>query len=180
MNTTPDDRLLPHRLRQSSFRKYENTITKIVNTFPKVVVVPSGNLAAITIAARLRDAMLSLHTYGWPSSVNMAKFLDNYSDIKVSHRGASIVVGSREEIRRYDAVIPIELGSTAEELASLTDKIKKVDRHGFKFVCELVSDKTCGKVRVECNDADEPFTQSLEMLFDVRIDKQPDNSYIIS
>lgn len=77
---------LPSRLRESSFRKYENFIAEGIKNFPQHTTFPapaSGKPNLTTFCARFRDALSSYKTYKWPSKVideeKFKKFNDNIS-----------------------------------------------------------------------------------------------------
>ena len=104
MNPTNTNNL-PSRLKESSFRRYENTIQHAITEFPEVIIYKENDLgiSCSTFASRLRDAMASLVMYRWTSEViNMDKFDELYSKIKVSHVIPNIVViGSLESIKQF-------------------------------------------------------------------------------
>jgi hypothetical protein len=62
--TTP----LPHRFRESSFRRYETIIHDAVRAFPEPLKIRCAlyDLSSITMSCRLRDAMKSFATHKWP------------------------------------------------------------------------------------------------------------------
>ena len=108
MNPT-DNKNLPSRLRESSFRRYELTIQAAVASFPNVIEISEKHAVAtvnlVTFASRLRDAMASLAVYHWTSEkVDMDKFDEVYPKLKVSHvMPDRVVIGSAENIKSYYA-----------------------------------------------------------------------------
>ena len=103
MNPT-NNKNLPSRLRESSFRRYEQHIQTAVASFPNVIVISEKYGASlVTFASRLRDAMASLVMYHWESQIiDMDKFDEIYPKLKVSHvMPDRVVVGSAECIKEY-------------------------------------------------------------------------------
>lgn len=84
---------LPHRLRESTFRRYEPTLKTAVDKFPLVVRVdPSSyGLSASTVACRLRDAKFSLLKYHWETTLNVAKFRNIADQFAVHQREDGMV-----------------------------------------------------------------------------------------
>jgi hypothetical protein len=94
---------LPPRFRESAFRRYEHVISQIVHAYPQAVSFhPQRDFhqSPVTFSNRLRDAITSLHRFGWPSNdIDMAKFLANHHDYVVSERGVDVYVGSRTALK---------------------------------------------------------------------------------
>lgn len=88
---------IPPRFNEASFRRYEPFITSAMLVLPSELDIHCREqlgLSPETVSCRLRDAMRSLHTYNWQTSVNMLKFAEYYSQLEVArkHTDAGIVV----------------------------------------------------------------------------------------
>jgi hypothetical protein len=106
MNTTHNT---PYFLRETEFRKYEHIIAEVVNQYPKICVFESYPLAVQTFGCRLRDAMKSLYTYKWSSSlIDVQKFLEIRHLIVVGPSQDAIYVGPRHVVKRmFDNKSPL-------------------------------------------------------------------------
>jgi len=93
---------LPHRLRETSFRKYETVLAETVKRWPAPITVSPKeiDLSPTTYSARFRDAILSLQQYQWADTVvDMARFCQIADDIVVSHQGDLVIIGSAETVK---------------------------------------------------------------------------------
>lgn len=111
--TCPSSQSLPHRLSEKSFRRYEEVIANAVDAAPQIVTIDPKqfNLAATTITARLRDAILSYYKYNWSSTmIDRRKFADIY-------RWPGIVVSQRND---GNIIVGTPLSVAAEDVKPLT------------------------------------------------------------
>lgn len=101
--TTTSFGSLPHRFRESSFRRYEQTIRDAVNAWPQVCVFNplTVGLQPITFSNRLRDAKTSLLQYNWKTDVDVEKLLRIREDFIVAERGDLVLTGSKETLKTY-------------------------------------------------------------------------------
>lgn len=116
---------VPPRFTEEAFRRYEPFITHAMNVLPSEYDIharSSLGLSPETVSARLRDAMRSLKTYAWPTSVNMTKFLSLYDTLEVARKrsDAEIIVirlkASRAiEPRKQLAAIEVLLNGTPKQ-----------------------------------------------------------------
>jgi hypothetical protein len=170
-NTTMPD-LLPHRFRESQFRRYETHIAELVKCFPNVVEWTT-KLSPITFSCRLRDAMTSLKKNGWKSSlIDIPKFLSIHSQIDVAEHNGKIYSGSTESLKVFFAK-PIPANAQPESPTSPT-KIQRIvlpDSHSLKALCELLSKKVLlGPFQLDtCNgfSITPDLANALESTFDV-------------
>lgn len=178
---------LPSRLSERSFRHYELIIARAIEAFPNITVVdPDGS--PITYSARLRDAMLSLATYNWPTAVvNTEKFHAIYNvDLKkrlihVSHRGSQIFIGS--DTIPDDDVIPqpaveVKPLATTQYPPAVRPLTLVADDMQIVLICQMASQRLLS-APVTVRDLTEARARELEMEYDVRIDKNPDGTYTI-
>lgn len=91
MNITKE---LPHRFRESTFRRYEPLIAQALAQWPNPLVLPPRvDIAQETLCCGIRNAMRSLHENRWASDIiDMADFDANYATIEVARVGADVVV----------------------------------------------------------------------------------------
>ncbi len=113
---------LPYRLTERCFRTYEKIIEHAVNVMPsRFNIPPVPGRSSATVEARLRDALRSLHTYKWGTSVNMQKFNEYYPQLMVTRDGEDVVI----ELRRRNDPAVLSPRTTAELLVS-RDKVSEV------------------------------------------------------
>lgn len=97
MTTTED---IPPRFTEASFRRYEPFIHSAIAILPSALEIdPRGSLGLSpeTVSARLRDAMRSLHTYRWTTSVDMVKFNEYYQALEVARKDNLVIVRLKEK-----------------------------------------------------------------------------------
>lgn len=162
---------LPSRLRETTFHQYEDDIALIVRSFPTVVnIVPRKSIQ--THVARLRDAILSLSKFNWPTHViDIEKFKKIVDEIKVSHNNDSIFAGSRGTLKAMSACPPPPTEHfilSAPKIANITEA---------KILCKLIAD---GGVPIATilGLSDYDITM-LEENYDVSIKRNPDQSCTI-
>lgn len=119
---------LPHRFRESSFRKYEHFLTQAVNAYPKTIAVwpRSLGLSPVTFACRCRDAITSYKQHRWDSTINAAKFREVADLLIVSERdNGSILIGSREAMMTPRHTAADYIAATDTPVLTLTTKAEK-------------------------------------------------------
>lgn len=96
-----DQSFLPSRYREANVRRYARDIARIVARWPAVTPIdPLVYMSsAITVVARLRDAIVAYQRYNYESPYfDRTAFLAVADQIQVSHRGDTIRAGSREAL----------------------------------------------------------------------------------
>lgn len=88
---------LPHRFREDQFRRYEKVIEQVVTSYPSANLFDPAPFRSTTFACRLRDAMSSLLTHHWATTVDVKRLSEIRSDITVSEvTGGKVYVSSRQ------------------------------------------------------------------------------------
>lgn len=177
MTTTAIDNL-PSQLTEASFRKYELTIQAAVNRFPQVIKIKAKDMdvAPTTYAARLRDALTSLFTYKWKTSVDMNKFLGIRLHVGVSHdhKNNQVIIGSKTQLRNYDqeeSTPPIHI-SADEVTIQVTTLEQKL------LLCELSAAKSFAK-RIKIFGLNIDDITFLEGKYDVGFKLIEDGSHLL-
>ena len=125
---------LPGRLRESSFRTFEDDIAAIVNQWPCAVPFTDFHgLSINTFSARLRDSLTSFHQFHWPSDkVSYADFCVIRERIIVKQLSSGkVLAGSKEEVdavaEQEPMVDPLEevRGSSVAIVFEVTDAVEK-------------------------------------------------------
>lgn len=99
--TVDKDSDLPFCLRESTFRLYEPFIAEAVNHYPDHITINPAPLRASTVAARIRDAMLSFERFNWQSSLlTWEDFATNRKLLVVAHGDSNVVIGPRATISK--------------------------------------------------------------------------------
>jgi len=111
---------LPWRFRESSFRKYEQSIASIVKSWPLPVVFHPTS-SPETFSCRLRDAIKSLREHQWPTTILMSQFFAICDEIVVGVRGDTVIAG------------PESVFNTRNQL----DLFGPVEQSRFTFVNQL-------------------------------------------
>lgn len=88
--------ILPHRFRETSFRRYEPYIRQIVVAFPQPIIFDPSPLSPVTFSCRLRDAMTSLSRYDWQTDVNKPKFQQIHPHLSICEYDGKIIARSRK------------------------------------------------------------------------------------
>ena len=111
---------IPQRFSEAAFRRYEAIITQAVAVLPsRFTFHPHDlSLSAETVAQRLRDAMRSLSTYRWNTTVNMVKFDKAYGTLQVKREGDELVIARRGEDKQA------ALSATSPDLIEITNPTK--------------------------------------------------------
>lgn len=117
---------LPQRLRESTFREYEQIIKLAVDNHPKAITLkPRGS--TLTFIDRLRASKQSLRQYRWITSIDMTKFELVFDDLIVSHNAdANTVsfgpkVSVSEQISVDDILMPMSDEDTLTQLLEITE-----------------------------------------------------------
>ena len=101
----PANANIPHRFREKAFRRYEQLIGQIVNSFPSICTFkPSQfNLSPVTFSCRLRDAIKSWEQNHWPTTAFTQAAFDRarLAGIMVSESPESSIVyaGGKDAMR---------------------------------------------------------------------------------
>jgi hypothetical protein len=120
---------LPYRFREQSFRRYEQVIRQITESFPVPLVIDPAahNLSPVTFSCRLRDAIKSHSRYRWAVRWEDEKFHRIANDIVVSERDGKLHVGSRETLKgSVQAFVPPSAPASTVALAVTSDLEKKL------------------------------------------------------
>lgn len=102
---------LPLRFQQHTFRKWEPIIKTAVELLPSPLVLPPRTeYSQETVACGVRNAMKSLWDNGWPSTVDVAKFRENYESMEVARSDQNVSIQlRRKRIKTVDATAPSTL-----------------------------------------------------------------------
>lgn len=98
----------------SAWLKYEDITLTAFRMFPKPYVYTPTNMAANTVASRLRDAIRGKLAFDYPSVVDNTDLLRWYSEVIIKPIGKGVYIG------KFDSVED-ELKGQAETAASLPD-----------------------------------------------------------
>lgn len=175
--------LTPHRLRESSFRRFELDIAYIVTSYPSVIELSykDKGYSILTFEARLRDAMKSLFDNGWATvTIDMVKFVQNYQDIVISHQGEKLFAGGRREIsikRSGRDLIHDITGISTPEPSPSADSIFDVDFNGASLIAQLAAARVLLPIRI--GGVDESAVEQLEQNYDVGFTKNSDGTWTV-
>ena len=166
---------LPHRFSEKSFRRYEGIIYASVERFPQPTVVNPLDitLSAETVRGRLRDAITSLKTHSWQTTIPMDVFLKIHDSIVVSLRpDGKVVVGDKDtvkldEVAVFSAVDP----TTVLDCTQFTDL-------SLATACYLAHNRALGK-KLKLKLLPEIAKQMTEN-YDILLVEQQDNIYLLS
>jgi len=64
---------IPSRLSESNFRRFEPAFLTALTVYPTAIVVELPPLSLRTVAARLRDAQISVREFKWPTDLDIVK-----------------------------------------------------------------------------------------------------------
>jgi hypothetical protein len=111
--------ILPHRFRETAFRRYEPYIAKIVAAYPNPVEIDPSPLSPITFSCRLRDAITSFKRYKWSSSIQFSNI-----DVKVCEENGKIIIKPRHTNCLPVKIILQELSTPSDqELQVVAEKL---------------------------------------------------------
>lgn len=170
---------LPHRYRETQFRRYELYIHHAVEAYPQAIKCDPKlfNVANETFRARLGDAIKSLYDNQWKTTIDVAKFRAVYASLQVSMRvDGTILVGTREAIQQWskqDTIPTIEAAPTN----NLTKPII-VTSATSEFLMQLSHNRLLSprlKV-IGLTSADVEFYQQK---YDIALDENTDGTYTL-
>lgn len=172
---------IPYLQSERHFRLYEQYIDEIVKAWPKVVVfTPQPPIASVeTLSSRLRMCMKSLRANLWPTTLDIAKFLQIVDEVVVSTtlEPGKVACGPYDLLRKRVAPnLPVEVQTN--ELTQVVPRVKLTNPphdlidavvvlHHYRLLSEpseIVTDKD-----MEC------YTK----LFDVSVQKDGDRYIVI-
>lgn len=185
--------LTPHRLRESSFRRFELDIAHIVTSYPSVIELSykDKGYSILTFEARLRDAMKSLFDNGWATvTIDMVKFVQNYVDIVVSHQGEKLFAGGRREISikrsGRDLIHDIIGISVPEQSPSAEVTFNIYSPADILLIAKLASARVLLPIKLkmelsvtDCHTEVEVIINQLEQNYDVGFTKNPDGTWTV-
>ncbi len=178
MPTTPLD-LLPYRLTERAFRRFELDIAEIVKRHPECTVLDpnKAGLAPRTYVPRLRDALCSLRKFSWRSThINQEKFANIHDDIVISDNA---VAGSRKAVREYrqatsKPVLPTAICSVVGDQVKTPVAVKDVN--DAALICKMITQYW---VYTPITGLTPDMATWLENSFDVVLTLNQDGSYQI-
>jgi hypothetical protein len=187
---------LPYRLSEKAFREYEDAIAQIVAAFPIAVKVEHRSKAPTTYSARLRDAIKSLDKYNWVTGkVNMLIFKSIRKGIVVRHTAKGVYAGSSEGMEFLDEIegcstslanrpstdLSLDPNEIAKDVVVPIEPflLEDTDLHHIKATVFLASKGLLNRP-IRISSIDDEQREYFEENFDVRLDKQPDGSYLLS
>lgn len=171
---------LPHRFREKQFRRFESIIATVTNCFPaRVDVNPTSyEMSPVTFSCRLRDAMNSLATNRWPTSVNMERFDAIHKEIKVSERITGLVhIGDKDTIRDHDErreLLGIERYGAKDIPITFTNPSPSAVHTLVRLAEARVLNCQVHLVGVQ-----ETLLQTLSEQHDISFEKQTDGSFLL-
>lgn len=91
----------PSHLSEATFRKYEHSLTKAIAEFPRDCPFDPSlyGVAPTTFAARMRDSILSVLQYNWPTTINVEKLRTIAGQYIISHERDGTVWFRQKERR---------------------------------------------------------------------------------
>lgn len=154
---------IPPRLRQDYCQRFVVAFELALIQAPKPMTVLGFDLAGATLAARLRDAHLSMRRYSWgPEDVRHADCV-----IRLTPGGVTITA-EPSTAHQAKSAKPAVLGST---LNLTTDQLEAF--------CTLLSHSfIVGPVYI-LNDFDPLYIRTLEERFNVAIEHEPSNNRFV-
>lgn len=177
---------LPHRFRESEFRRYEAIIHDAVRNHPSPLRISCSlyNLSSVTMSCRLRDAMKSFYTYKWPVSWDAAvieKFFKLYpaKELKVHEiqDAGNIVIGKDSTIKTSEPLkSPLMLNQTAAQANSNVLHLRSI--HEKNLLCHLAANRLLVS-SMRCHGFNAEEVTYYEQNYDVSFDLQPDGSYLV-
>jgi len=166
---------LPHRFRESSFRKYEHFITQAVNAYPKCVAVypQSLGIASATFACRCRDAITSYRQHRWISTIDDRKFNDVGVLLVVSERdNGSILIGSREAMHTPKH-------SVRDYVAATETPVLHLDTKAEKDFLMLLSHKRLIAPQLHLTGLNDEEALSYQAQYDIALNRHSDSVYVL-
>ena len=172
-----DPESLPFRLRQSTFRLYESFIASALRQWPEPVTINPAPLRATTVAARLRDAIFSLHRYRWETMIDMEQFDAVYAakTLVVSHRDFTVTIGPRARGKSKGVAAD---KPTQDKSALLFEEGKWTDADVLNAVSLLSRKLLPSPIHIKPTIS-QALADELEARFDVAVQQQEDRTIII-
>lgn len=173
----PSDSDLPFHLRQSTFRLYEPLILQALSLWPEYLIINPAPLRSTTVTARLRDALLGLYRFRWPTTIDMALFDQLYKDLVVTHGDQSVRIGPRRnQARTFDQGFATSLNRATKGIVFDSGKWTHQD---LDAACRLLSSRLIvGPIFVKPPLTDDQISR-LETTFDIAINSEIDRTTII-
>ena len=173
---------LPHRFRETAFRKYEHIISSAVDAFPATITIDPAivSVTGVTFACRCRDAMTSLKEHHWSTHIDMDKFLDIASRIVVSERtDGKIIIGSREGI-----AATLNVTSTGNTVATISpiqpsEKTFTLSTPEQKELVMLLAHERLIAPRLFLTGITDAEALDFQQRYDISLDKHSSNVYIL-
>lgn len=171
----PNDEDLPFRLRESTFRIYEPYIVAAVKGWPDPVTINPAPLRATTVSARLRDAILSLRTFRWSTTIDMEVFDKVESQIQVTHSDHSVALGPKGK-----RVVPgFQMQTTSHASLGIHFNKGNHDEADLTAICRLLGKRLISGPIYIYPPIHETQVATLESTFDVAIDSTADRTTIV-
>ncbi len=162
---------IPARLREPAFRRFENVIGAIVDSWPEPICFDAVPLSVETFSARLRDAMRSYHENNWESTlVAREKFCSIYDGICVRMISGRVTVGPRSKG-------PQILHNPSLSLAESHPSAMSPTKDELEVFARMLSEGLLVGPLIIYN-VDEPLLLELESKYNVSFAKQGDH-YIL-
>ncbi len=170
---------LPHRYRESQFRRYEHFIARAVSTAPAAILCDPKlfNIAATTFAARLRDAIKSYHDNNWPSStISRPAFDILYPSLTVAHRAdGTVLLGDRNAIRGYQSIgNPAPIVPEASSIVT----ISVIHLTAAELIMQL-SHRRLLAPRLILTGLTEVDVDTYQQKYDIALDRNEDGTYTL-
>ena len=172
---------LPHRFRESSFRKYEMFIHSAVEAWPAAVkALPNlFNVSQVTFACRCRDAIKSLATNKWDTTVNLLKFMTIADSLVVSERlDGSVLIGSKSGIANF-ATLTKSLALEAPAPEQTSEHIFTVSTEAEKTLLMELSSRRLLSPRLYFQGFTDDEVAQYQLNYDVALDKHDEKTYIL-
>jgi len=149
---------IPPRLRQSYCEQFVPAFTAAKERWPAPYRVTGYSQSATTLAARLRDALLSMRRYSWGPK--------DLPDFIVCHRDDAVYLQSNDA----DLAKVMQVPTTTPKAVEVTLTLTTVELEAF---CLLLSKRYIfGPVYINA-DFDTAYIARLESQFDVAITFEP-------
>lgn len=176
---------LPHRFRESEFRRYEPFIAVIAEKFPDVVAqdVKQVGLSPVTYACRLRDALKSYRNNKWKSDSIPLSFFDVIDQVVVSDRGNGIIAaGSKDSLKDPNILAvaqpPKHVAESTLSVDTLSATPLLIVSTDLNALCFLAHSRAL-KRPLSITISSPELASSLEQQYDISLDNIGNNQYIL-
>lgn len=88
---------LPFYLSERNFRRYEQTIQLITETFPSTLNLDPVPLSPLTFTCRLRDAIVSVLKYKWTTTINLETLAQIKPNLKITSDENEVTISPRHK-----------------------------------------------------------------------------------